>query len=119
MSIKLLELRKEKNISQEEIAKKLGVTRQAYSRYERNEHELGYEALNTLADFFDVSIDYLLGHSTYFYPDQVTNNTLSPEEQKLIEDYRGLAQPLKDMLQSLIKTWQGEATEISPRRKNK
>lgn len=95
MDIKLLELRKEKGISQEEIAKKLGVTCQAYSRYERNEHELGYEALNALADFFDVSIDYLLGHSTYFYPDQIANNMQSPEEQELLNLFRRMDETQK------------------------
>ena len=68
------QLREEKNLSQGVLAKELEVTRQAYSRYERGERELGYEALAKLAKFFDVSIDYLLGNSTYYYPDAVATD---------------------------------------------
>ena len=79
--IRLQELRTEKGLSQEEAAKALGVTQQSYSRYERGGNELGYSALIKFAKFFDVSVDYLLGNSTYFYPDLVQ----SPEERELLE----------------------------------
>ncbi len=78
--IKLHELRKEKGISQEEAAKALGITQQSYSRYERGGNELGYDALIKFAKFFDVSIDYLLGNSTYFYPDKIQ----SAEEREIL-----------------------------------
>ena len=102
---RLLELREEKHLSQDDIAKVLNVSRQAYSRYERGERELGYKALIELSHFFDVSINYLLNASTYYYPDSVPG-TYSPEERKLVEDYRGLAKPLKDLVQTVIKTMQ-------------
>ena len=54
MKTKLYELRIEKNIAQSDLAEILEVTRQAYSRYERGERELGYEALKKLSKFFDV-----------------------------------------------------------------
>lgn len=111
--IKLYELRKEREISQDEIAKILNVTRQSYSRYERGEHELGYEALNKLANFFDVSIDYLLGYSIYFYPDKVrcaepTGDTLTREERELVEGYRGLDDKLKKLVRDSIKVYSGD-----------
>lgn len=81
--LKLQELRIERRISQEEAAKALNITQQAYSRYERGERELGYAALIRFAKFFDVSIDYLLGNSTYFYPDSVKSPSLSKEESEL------------------------------------
>ena len=84
----LYQLREEKNLSQEEIAQFLGVTRQAYSRYEREERELNYNSLKKLSKFFDVSIDYLLGNSEYYYPDRVSdsasvNGSYSSEERDL------------------------------------
>lgn len=105
MNNRLLELREEKHLSQYEVAQILKVTRQAYSRYERGERELGYQALSTLSQFFDVSVDYLLGISDYYYPDHITTQ-YSPEERKLVEDYRGLAKPLKELLQDMIRSWQ-------------
>ncbi len=93
--IKLQELRIEKNLSQNEVAQNLGITQQAYSRYEREERELGYELLKKFANFFDVSVDYLLNNSTYFYPDRILTHddnsfATSPMEQRLILDFRKL-----------------------------
>ncbi len=83
MIMRLQQLREEKKVSQGVLAKELGVTRQAYSRYEREERELNYEGLTKLAKFFDVSIDYLLGASEYFYPDSI----VSDEERELLALY--------------------------------
>lgn len=60
----LKSLRKQQKVNQEEIAKLLNVTTQAYSRYERGERELGYDSLIKLADYFDVSVDYLIEHES-------------------------------------------------------
>lgn len=79
--IKLQELRTEKGLSQYEAAKALGVTQQSYSRYERGGSELGYSALIKFANYFDVSIDYLLGNSKYFYP-----SALATEEERELLD---------------------------------
>lgn len=79
--IRLQELRIERKLSQQEAAKALGITQQSYSRYERGGNELGYNALIKFAKFFDVSIDYLLGNSEYYYPDSV----VSGEERELLE----------------------------------
>lgn len=62
--IRLKQLRTENDVSQSDIAKLLDVTRQAYSRYEREERELGYDMLCKLADYFNVSVDYLIGHDS-------------------------------------------------------
>lgn len=86
MGLNIKQLRKEKNVNQETLAEMLDVTSQAFSRYERGERELGYAALMKLANYFDVSVDYLLGNSTYFYPDAVKKIApeLSDEESELL-----------------------------------
>lgn len=93
METNLSKLRLEKGIKQEEVAAVLGVTRQAFSRYERGERELGYEGLVALAKFFDVSVDYLLGNSTYYYPDKVGvyPSQISEEEQSFLDLFRRLS----------------------------
>ena len=57
----LLELRTKKGISQEELAEKVFVTRQAVSRWETGETTPNVETLKLLSKLFDVSINTLLG----------------------------------------------------------
>ncbi len=53
-------LRKAKNISQLKLALDLNMNQNTISRYETGEHQADYKTLIALADYFDVSIDYLL-----------------------------------------------------------
>lgn len=57
----ILELRTEKGLSQGELAEKIFVTRQAVSRWENGETIPNIETLKLLSNFFDVSINTLLG----------------------------------------------------------
>ena len=58
---RLRELRLAKGESQEQLAKILGVSRTSYTKYENGQHDPSMEALDMLAEHFNVSIDYLLG----------------------------------------------------------
>lgn len=60
----LLELRKSLNLSQDEFAEKLLVTRQAVSRWENGDTTPNTDTLKWIAKTFDVSVDYLLGLPT-------------------------------------------------------
>ena len=57
----ILELRTKKGLSQDELAEKVYVTRQAVSRWENGETIPNTETLKLLSGFFDVSINTLLG----------------------------------------------------------
>ena len=57
----LIQLRKESGLSQEELAERVFVTRQAVSRWENGETMPGTESLKLLSKVFDVSINTLLG----------------------------------------------------------
>ena len=57
----ILKLRKKMGISQDELAEKVMVTRQAVSRWEKGETVPNTETLKLLSDFFDVTINTLLG----------------------------------------------------------
>ena len=57
----ILELRTKKGMSQEDLAKKVFVTRQAVSRWEAGETIPNTETLKLLSKLFDVSINTLLG----------------------------------------------------------
>ena len=58
-------LRKERNIGQKELAAYLHVSVSTICNYENGVHFPDPEQLCKIADFFDVSVDYLLGRSTY------------------------------------------------------
>ena len=60
-SNRIRELRKNKSLSQEQLADKLGVTKQAVSQMERGARKPSVTMLEALCDFFNVSTDYLLG----------------------------------------------------------
>ncbi|MEF9968355.1 MAG: helix-turn-helix transcriptional regulator, partial [Longicatena sp.] len=57
---KLLQLRKEKGYSQEELAQKLGVSRQAISKWEVSDSYPEMENILEICKLFDVSMDYML-----------------------------------------------------------
>lgn len=58
---RIVELRKSKKITQEELAKRVGVSRSALSQYELGTRQPDYDTIKRMADFFEVSTDYLLG----------------------------------------------------------
>ena len=58
--MRLKELRQKKRISQLKLAMDLSLNQNSISRYETGEREAGYDLLIKFADYFDVSIDYLL-----------------------------------------------------------
>lgn len=61
MDNKIKELRKKKKLTQEELAQKINVTKLTISRWERGERVPKSDKAQQLADFFGVSVDYLLG----------------------------------------------------------
>ena len=60
-SNRVKELRLAKSLSQEQLAEKIGLTKQAISQYERGDRNPSMAVLGALCDFFNVSSDYLLG----------------------------------------------------------
>ena len=61
--MRLKELRKEKGITQLKLAMDLGLSQNTISRYETGEREADYKTLIMLADYFGVSVDYLIGRT--------------------------------------------------------
>ena len=63
MKFRLKELRKTRKISQLKLALDLNMNQNSISRYENGEREADYQTLIRFADYFDVSLDYLLGRT--------------------------------------------------------
>ena len=60
---RLEKLRLERELTHQQMADMLGVTRQAYGNYENGKREPDFKTLDILAEFFKVSLDYLMGKS--------------------------------------------------------
>ena len=58
----LKQLRKQSKLTQSELSKKINISRIKISRYENGEVEPNISTLIKLADYFNVSIDFLIGH---------------------------------------------------------
>ena len=57
------QLRNNAKMTQQELATKIGVSRSAIGMYESGEREPDFETLETIADYFNVDMDYLLGRT--------------------------------------------------------
>ena len=94
--MRLKELREEKGLTQDAIAKALGTTQTNIGRWEKCKNEPSSTMLILLADFFECTIDYLLGRSDDFGNIEIKEKdspTLTVDEQQLLNDFRALPKP--------------------------
>lgn len=63
MTFRLKELRKKHHMSQVRLAVELDTFQNTISRYENLQHEADYKMLLAIADYFNVSLDYLFGRT--------------------------------------------------------
>lgn len=61
--LRLKELRVARNMTQQRLAMELSMSQNTVSRYETGEREPGLAELIRIADYFNVSVDYLLGRT--------------------------------------------------------
>ena len=66
-AIRLKKLRIDKQLTQDELAPRLGISRSTLGMYETGKREPDFETLETIADFFNVNMDYLIGNSDIPY----------------------------------------------------
>lgn len=83
---RLSEVRKNKNLSQEDLAKHLGTKSPVIGRYERDEMKPSIDTANKLAEFLEVSLDYLTGNTDVLLDTHTLNRVL--EVQQLPEDIK-------------------------------
>lgn len=60
MDLRLKELREDRDLTQNEVAKILNISQRAYSHYETGNRTIPLELLVKLADYYDTSVDYIL-----------------------------------------------------------
>lgn len=91
--------RKERGLTQTQVADAVGLGRQAYAYYEKGEREPSTETLCKLADFFGVSTDELLGRTPQLFDDARIDRPeimelyelMTPQQQSNLVNYaRGM-----------------------------
>ncbi|NIB89275.1 MULTISPECIES: helix-turn-helix domain-containing protein [Streptococcus] len=80
---RLKELRQEKKLTQQELANEIGVTKRTYIYWEKGERQIKPEKAQQLADYFGVSVGYLLGYidDSEIYDDEVV---VEPEKGMIL-----------------------------------
>ena len=68
MNLRIRDLREDRDLKQKEVAAYLRCDQSLYSKYERLERPLPLELADQLADFYNVSIDYLVGRTNVKTP---------------------------------------------------
>lgn len=96
---RLKQLRKEKEISQEDFAKKIGVSRSAIGNYETNQNMPTADILNKIADILECSLDYLMCKSDIRYPNKVNIDEI---DIAFATGIKGLNKENKEIAKSII-----------------
>lgn len=104
LSEKLKKMRESKGLTQNELAKKLNLSRSAIGMYEKGERNPNFETLELIADFFNVRIDDLIGrkNTTYLAPQIATETVTFPVIGEIAAGYDNIA----------LEDWSGETVEI-------
>ena len=108
---RLKELRKDKNMTQVQLAEELGVSKGTVAMWEIGKREPNFETLNRLSDIFDKRIDYILGYSNDASSPQLTEEDIDQLGRWEVEDqlreiimaYLSLDEYGKTAVESLIK----------------
>ncbi|MFC5531830.1 helix-turn-helix domain-containing protein [Cohnella yongneupensis] len=100
MGERLRALRLHKKISQEEVARYIGITRSAYSHYEINNRQPVYDTLIKLAAYFDVSLDYIIGGTT---GKSKTDLAVAPHTREVLALLQHMSQEQREQSLHLLK----------------
>lgn len=98
-------LRERSGISQNTLALAIGVSQQSINKYENHNIEPDIETLIRIADYFNTSVDFLIGHSSIRNVNSVDSGKLSEAEQILIENYRTLNDRQKNAINVIVESY--------------
>lgn len=100
---RLKELRESKGLSQQAFAEHFHVTQQSIYKYEHGLSTPDIEIISQMANFFDTSIDYLVGASDvptkYEF---VQDSSLTAPELRVLQYYRTLSPDTQELIQRIV-----------------
>ncbi len=89
---RLKALRTQRGLLQKEVAEKIGVDRTTYVKYEKGSSDPNFEILQRLADYFNVTVDYLLGYKGRSEMSDLFKHSLRKALER-IDNYGDLTEP--------------------------
>lgn len=101
----LKELRQKKQLTQQELAEKLGINLSSYQKYERpnNSVKPSLESLIKLADFYGVSVDYLLGREKQdTQPNPIAMLNLPADTEAVVETFTQLPELMQKAMIDIL-----------------
>lgn len=102
----LRKLRTSRGISQQQLADVIGTTQQSINKYENHSVEPDIRALIKLADYFDTSVDYLIGHALPLANQSPMEELdLCKDEFLLVRDFRKLSKDEKESIHLILKNY--------------
>ena len=113
--MKIKELREEKKLSQTKLAEIIQTSQRNIGRWENEENEPSFSQLVKLADFFECSIDYIVGREDDYgnvIAGQSTDQTLTKDENMLLEAFRSLGPFEREAILIQINALAGEKSLI-------
>lgn len=111
--MELKKFRKLKNISQAQLAEAVNLSNSTIGNYEQGTREPDIQTLCLLADYFEISVDDLIGHVSARSEGLISDNELS-----LIADYRKLDTADRDRLKKIISALRNVADKEATEDKN-
>ena len=103
---KLKALRQTKGISQQQLADVILVSQQSVNKYENHDVEPDINTLIKIADYFEVSLDYLVGRTEIAEMiDEISMSDLTADEVKLIKKLRKLSGKQKRCIEILVDSY--------------
>ncbi|OZV13554.1 hypothetical protein CIW83_03130 [Tissierella sp. P1] len=101
-------LRNERNLLQKDLAEQLNLSQQTISLYESEKRQPDYQILQSIADFFNVSVDYLLGRTDIkdsFILSVKEDETKFGIHNKIVDEIEKLSPESQEELKKLIELY--------------
>ena len=114
--MRIKELREEKNLSQGRLAEIIETSQRNIGRWENGENEPSYSQLIKLANFFNCSLDYLVGREDDL--GNITTSTLAPaetlsaDEKTMLNSFRNLGPFEREAILIQIQALAGESVKV-------
>lgn len=97
-------LREEKHISQAKLGEIIGVTQPTINKYENHDNQPDFDTLKKLADYFETSIDFLVGHTDIRRKIEPTEPyELNETESALVDSFRELTPQQRECILMTIR----------------
>lgn len=99
-------LREVAAVSQKQLAEAIGVSQQSINKYENHNIEPDIGTMLRIADYFDTSVDYLVGHTSVRRKfENVTAYELNAEESRVVDGYRKLSKKQQACVATIIDSY--------------